>query len=175
MWLIDHQMNMAISNTFGTYYVRLPLNKSARIVNGNALRLDWNAEGDFDFILGNPPFVGVAMRTDEQREDMKNAFLNSSDVLGKLDYVSAWYKKAVEYMKVRKRTQSAFVSTNSICQGEQVVLLWQPLISHGLKINFAHRTFEWVSDSRGKAAVHCVIVGFALFDSETKKIFSTRN
>jgi type II restriction/modification system DNA methylase subunit YeeA len=181
MWLIDHQMNMKASETFGEYYVRLPLKKSATIVHGNALRIDWQSliepmpwekeEARFDYILGNPPFVGKQFQNAEQKQDMDNVFAGVN-AAGVLDYVTAWYIKAAQYMQGFMSTKTAFVSTNSISQGEQVSILWNELLNkHKIKIRFAHRTFNWSNEARGKAAVHVVIVGFANQDSSDKKIY----
>jgi hypothetical protein len=173
MWLMDHQMNVRLSEAFGQYFVRLPLTKSPTIVCGNALRLDWNEilpREQCSYVLGNPPFVGGKYQTAEQRADMD---LVARDVGsgGLLDYVSGWYFKAAEYIQGTKIVVG-FVSTNSISQGEQVGALWNPLFRHfGLKIHFAHRTFAWESEARGKAHVHVVIIGFANFDATNKRIY----
>jgi hypothetical protein len=226
MWLIDHQMNMQISNEFGQYFVRLPLKKSAKIVHGNALRIDWKdllnentggnatvrerADADaldtlvhtrvsanvanFSYILGNPPFIGKDKRTAEQTADMEFC---CSDVpnFKTLDYVCAWYIKAVKFLDSECRnphevrvfpnnvnaltierasasdTRVAFVSTNSITQGEQIGVLWQYLLEKGAKIHFAHRTFKWNNEASGNAQVEVVIIGFALFEAKTKRLF----
>jgi len=172
LWLTDHQMNVAVSKEFGKYWRRLPLRKKANIVNGNALRIDWEELSDkpFDYILGNPPFVGFYLQNSDQKEDMDIVFYDYKNH-GMLDYVSSWYVKASEYIK-GTRTKVAFVSTNSIVQGEQVGFLWSYLITKfGLKIHFAHRTFRWNNEARGRAAVYCVIIGFADFDTDDKKIY----
>ncbi|MGN6401055.1 MAG: class I SAM-dependent DNA methyltransferase [Flavisolibacter sp.] len=181
MWLMDHQMNMKASETFGDYYVRLPLKKSATIVHGNALRIDWQSliepmpwekeEARFDYILGNPPFVGKHLQNAAQKEDMDNVFAGVSGA-GVLDYVTAWYIRAAQYMQHHPGTKTAFVSTNSISQGEQVGILWNELFNkYKIKIHFAHRTFSWSNEARGNAAVHVVIIGFANFDVNDKRIF----
>jgi type II restriction/modification system DNA methylase subunit YeeA len=191
LWLTDHQMNMRVSEEFGQYYHRLPLIHAATIRHANALHIDWNevilAER-VDYILGNPPFVGKQYQSAEQKADMASVFEGIKGA-GVLDYVSAWYLKAVRYVRgdetvhrllnglpgaapaPRARIKIAFVSTNSITQGEQVSVLWSELLKLGVKIHFAHRTFQWSNEARGVAAVHCVIIGFALFDSERKAIF----
>ena len=132
---------------------------------------------DFDYIMGNPPFVGARQMAETQKQDMINVFGQKWKNVGNMDYVSCWYKRATNVMKNSKHTRAAFVSTNSICQGEQVASLWQPLFEEGVQINFAHRTFRWDSEATLKAHVHCVIVGFSynnsseklLFDNEQKK------
>jgi hypothetical protein len=207
MWLIDHQMNMKLSAEFGEYYKRLPLRKSATIVHGNALRIDWQSllnpvnsiyieaehvniykgeepvekykvanikaktvtivEGakpktkektTFDYILGNPPFIGKHLMTADQDSDMELVF-NGAKGSGLLDYVTAWYLKAAKCIK-DTHIRVAFVSTNSISQGEQVGALWNELFKYGVKIHFAHRTFKWSNEAKGNAAVFVVIIGF---------------
>jgi hypothetical protein len=192
MWLIDHQMNMQVSLEFGEYFVRLPLKRSAKIAHGNALQKDWTSlvqqvPGEtaehFAYIFGNPPFVGTAYQNPEQKKDIIDLFGNSNSV-GMLDYVTGWYIKASEYLKSQNnkegessgKTQIAFVSTNSIAQGEQVGILWNVLFGrYKIKIHFAHRTFKWSNEARGKAAVHVVIIGFSDFDKPEKRIFEYEN
>ncbi|MFN6087407.1 MAG: DNA methyltransferase [Cyclobacteriaceae bacterium] len=177
MWLIDHQMNMAISNEFGQYFVRLPLKKAATIIHGNALQTDWESvvsKNDLSFILGNPPFIGQQLQSAMQKADMLKIFGNSEGS-GVLDYVAAWYLLAAKYIQNTK-IKAAFVSTNSICQGEQAGILWNYLFSiFKIKIQFAHKTFNWKNEAKGNAAVHCVIVGFANYDSTNKSIFEYEN
>ena len=173
MWLMDHQMNLRVSEEFGQYVSRLPLTKSATIVQANALQLDWREivpPRELSYILGNPPFGGAKFINDEQRADMAAVFPDVSSA-GLLDFVTAWYRKAADYMADNPAIKTAFVSTNSITQGEQVGVLWPDLLRRGVKIHFAHRTFQWSSEARGKAAVHCVIIGFALLDTSDKRIF----
>ena len=192
LWLTDHQMNMKVSEEFGQYFRRLPLINSASIHCGNALRMDWNeviSAEQVDYIFGNPPFVGAMYMSPEQREDLLGATISDMKNAGILDYVTAWYLKAVCYVRgdekiatllqaapgthktPRERVKIAFVSTNSITQGEQVGVLWSELLRLGVKIHFAHRTFRWSNEARGKAAVHCVIIGFALHDTDHKTIY----
>ena len=173
MWLIDHQMNIKVSNEFGQYFVRLPLKKAAKIVHGNSLRIDWKsvvAKEKLNFILGNPPFVGKAFQDVQQKADMQEIFAGVKGS-GVLDYVAAWYVKAAQFIQGTD-IHIAFVSTSSISQGEQVGILWQELYSkYKIKIHFAHRTFSWSNEAKGNAAVHCVIIGFGLRDIENKRIF----
>jgi hypothetical protein len=220
MWLIDHQMNMQISNEFGQYFVRLPLKKAAKIVHGNALKINWHtfetedssvkklyadnieisqvinepeenykleihsnnvsyqgikilrkeSEPKYDYIIGNPPFIGSKIMSQTQRDDVVKQFDNIQGA-GVLDYVTAWYIKAAKYIQGSK-TKVAFVSTNSIVQGEQTSILWgQMLNKYGIKIHFAHRTFKWSNEAKGNAAVYCVIIGFANYDTNNKFIF----
>jgi hypothetical protein len=173
MWLMDHQMNIRLSEAFGQYFVRLPLKKSPTIVCGNALRLDWKKilpPAECSYILGNPPFVGGKFQTDEQRADM-NTVAAGIENYGLLDYVTGWYVKAAQYIQ-GTHIVVGFVSTNSITQGEQAGVLWNALFQdYGIKIHFGHRTFVWQSEARGKAHVHVVIVGFGAFDAPNKRIY----
>ena len=173
LWLMDHQMNMLVSEAFGNYFVRLPLKKSPTIVNDNALRADWNAivpRERLSYILGNPPFSGAMVMSDDARESFREVFADLKGA-GVLDFVAAWYWLAAKYIQGTP-VHVGFVSTNSICQGEQVGLLWRPLLDrYWVRINFAHRTFKWSNEARGKAAVHCVIIGFALHDAARKTIY----
>lgn len=173
IWLIDHQMNVLVGQTFGNAIVRIPLTKSANIVNDNALKIDWNevlpAE-ECDYILGNPPFLGHHYQSKEQRTDhAENMAVIKGN--GVIDFVANWYVRSIPYLKRNPKIQAALVSTNSISQGEQAGMLWSYLMDQGARINFAHRTFQWTNEARGIAAVHCVIVGFALFDRKEKTIF----
>lgn len=173
MWLMDHQMNIRLSEAFGQYFVRLPLKKSPTVVCDNALRVDWKKilpPARCSYVLGNPPFVGGKMQSSQQRADMA---LVAGDIesYGLLDYVTGWYFKAAAYIQ-GTRLLVGFVSTNSITQGEQVGLLWNPLFQrYQVKIHFGHRTFAWESEARGKAHVHVVIIGFAVFDKARKEIY----
>jgi hypothetical protein len=170
IWLTDHQMNMELSQEFGQTYIRLPLKKSANIKNGNALQMDWDFVPKANLtILGNPPFIGKQMRNAEQNADM-DLICAPLKTYGVLDYVSAWYVKAAQFIQ-NTNIKVAFVSTNSITQGEQVGALWNWMLAQGVKIHFAHRTFRWINDARGKAAVFCVIVGFGLGDVNKKRLF----
>jgi hypothetical protein len=287
LWLTDHQMNQQISEHFGAYFARIPLKKSANIVNANALQTDWHSVcPNASFIVGNPPFIGKNYRNEQQDADMARVFTGmfnapmiestpqgsnpdvnhhsfrpvstdrqtqSSGDFGRavgsdcaqhsdstgwignenasrsefgllrekdgcslradrrqiqsnvlddfsqhshvdvnyrknvfhalvqtlspirlyksLDFVSAWHYTATAYLKNHSQTKVAFVSTNSITQGEQVAILWQPLLDAGVSIHFAHRTFSWTNEAKGKAAVHCVIIGFALHDTPNKTLF----
>lgn len=173
LWMVDHQMNMQISEEFGHYFRRLPLTKAPNIVRGNALTTDWKTVIPPDrlhYILGNPPFGGAKFMNDPQRQEMAAIFHDTRNS-GLLDYVSAWYRLAADYMSGNPAIRTAFVSTNSITQGEQVGVLWPDLLRRGVRINFAHRTFQWTSEASGRAAVHCVIIGFALEDEPKKNLF----
>ncbi len=222
MWLVDHQMNIKASNLVGKYLARIPLIKSAKIVNANSLSTDWasllseektitiyahNAEIiqnkvhehevkygkvkviadnykiidnvekteksetiDYNYILGNPPFIGKQLQTKNQKHDLENITqgIKGANVL---DYVTCWYLKAAKYIQGTK-IKVAFVSTNSISQGEQVGILWNELFNrYKIKIHFAHRTFRWENEAKGNAAVHVIIIGFANFDTTNKLLF----
>jgi len=174
MWLMDHQMNLRLSEVFGQYFVRLPLRKAAHIHLGNALRLDWKTilpPDQCSYILGNPPFVGKHYQTTEQKADMAAVF-GSFKNIGDLDYVTCWHYRAAEYIQ-DSAIVVGLVSTNSITQGEQVPLIWGLLFGKWrVKIHFAHRTFQWQSEARGKAHVHVVNIGFATtFDIPVKRLF----
>ncbi|MDA3940652.1 MAG: N-6 DNA methylase, partial [Spirochaetia bacterium] len=177
MWLIDHQMNLMVRNMFGQYFVRIPLTATASICCGNSLLLDWETiikKNDLSYILGNPPFLGARIMNGEQKKEVAIIF-NGLKKCSNLDYVTCWYRKAAEYIKNTK-IEVAFVSTNSICQGEQVPILWPELIyKYGLSIIFAHQTFKWSNEARGKAAVYCVIVGFSHKSRKIKKLFMYEN
>ena len=162
MWMMDHIMNNRLSLALGRTYVRIPLQKSPHIVHGDALETEW-AEvlppGACSFVFGNPPFVGAKYQSAEQRGQVREiAALGKSG--GTLDYVTAWFIKAGDYVKESPEARIGFVATNSISQGEQVAQLWPILFNRGgLEIAFAHRTFAWGSDARGKAHVHVIILG----------------
>lgn len=223
MWLIDHQMNRMVSDAFGDYFRRLPLTKSATIVHGNALRIDWQSllikdssidihadkaniilqepertyktinvyanevnfvkKGDvtpatplqYNYILGNPPFLGKQYQDLSQKSDMDLVF-DGVKGAGVLDYVTAWYIRAAQYMQLQNtnsmKTKTAFVSTNSVSQGEQVGILWNELYNkYQAKIHFAHRTFRWGNEAKANAAVHVVIIGFSNFDITNKRLY----
>ncbi len=160
LWMMDHIMNNRLSLEFGEVFTRIPLRQSPTIVHGDALKTDWAGvlpPERCSYVLGNPPFVGAKYQSTGQREQVRRiADLGKSG--GTLDYVCAWFIKAGQY--ARGDTRIGFVSTNSITQGEQVAQLWPVLFDHcGLEIAFAHRTFPWGSEARGKANVHVVIIG----------------
>jgi hypothetical protein len=187
MWLMDHQMNLQVSEEFGLYFARIPLRTSPHVVHGNALRLDWNEvlpAQRCSYVLGNPPFVGKQHQTVDQKADVAPLY-DKLEGGGVLDFVAAWYIKAADYIYDAAPAQlgqtpeahtlrsskspptstphhilCGFVSTNSIVQGEQVGVLWSWMLARGMHIYFAHRTFRWSNEASGKAAVHCVIIGF---------------
>ena len=177
MWMADHIANNEINEAFRLNYARIPLTGGATIRHGDALEVDWNdvlpAE-KCSIIMGNPPFVGAKFQTKDQREQVR-AIADLGGSGGTLDYVAAWFLKAGTYLQANKRIRIAFVSTNSITQGEQVAQLWPLLFDrYGLEIAFAHRTFSWGSEARGKAHVHVVIVGLTHrdFEPKEKRLFS---
>lgn len=177
MWMMDHIANNEINEAFRLNYARIPLKDSAHILHADALETDWSTllpPERCSYIMGNPPFVGAKFQTQTQREQVRKiAGLGGSG--GTLDYVAAWFIKAGQFAKLHPGIRVAFVSTNSICQGEQVAQLWPILFDRfGLEIAFAHRTFSWGSEARGKAHVHVVIVGLAHRDNEPaeKRLFS---
>ncbi len=173
LWLTDHQANVALSQAFGQMYQRLPLRASPHIHFANALRADWHSilpPGECSFVLSNPPFVGKKEQNESQKSDMEVVFRKLKGA-GVLDYVCAWYVKTAEYIRGTS-IRAAFVSTNSITQGEQVGVIWNELLTkYHLVIHFAHRTFPWESEARGKAHVHVVIIGFGVLPSKQKVLF----
>jgi hypothetical protein len=173
LWLMDHVMNVELSYAFGHSFARLPLRKSATIINANALQIDWETvlpPQSCSYLFGNPPFHGSKFLTAPQKADVDSIFPGHKQ-RGVIDYVGCWYKKAVDYCAKNRSVRCAFVSTNSITQGEQVSALWPMLLDRGLTINFAHRTFQWESEARGRAHVHVVIIGFVLNAADKKTIY----
>jgi hypothetical protein len=174
LWITDHQMNLEAAQRFGNTRATVPLVDTPHIHCTNALRTDWAAEilppAQCSYVFGNPPFVGAKWLNTAQREEA-HATLSGIKNGGLLDYVAAWYVKALAYLKANPAIDAAFVSTNSITQGEQVAALWPYLLQGGVKIRFAHRTFKWSNEGKGNAAVHCVIIGFGLREPEHCTIF----
>ncbi len=162
LWITDHQMNLLCAQRFGTTRPSVPLTASAHMLQANALRTDW-AEllppAQCSYIVGNPPFVGAKYQSAEQRADVALVMGNIPNC-GLLDYVACWHVKAAAYMQANAAICTALVSTNSICQGEQVGVLWPHMLEQGLHLHFAHRTFQWSNEGKGVAAVHCIIVGY---------------
>lgn len=180
LWIAQNQLLHETQQILGENLPELPLNNITTIHCVNALRINWEDyvnPSDLDYIVGNPPFVGARIMNSEQKEDVVSIFGNDWKNVGNMDYVTCWYKKAFDYIKHNPKIHCAFVSTNSICQGEQVANLWKPLMENGLTIDFAYRTFRWESDSVGMAHVHCVIVGFSLNTTTTiaqpKRIYNS--
>ena len=181
LWIAESQMMKETEDIIHMDLDFLPLKSYTNIIEGNALRLDWEEvvpKSELDYIMGNPPFVGYSLQTGEQKEDILKIYVNEKGkpykTAGKIDYVSGWYFKAAEYI-LHTSIKAAFVSTNSITQGEQVASVWKPLYDRfNIHIDFAHRTFRWDSEASLKAHVHCVIVGFSsAYSNSKKRLYST--
>lgn len=163
LWIAESQMMKETENIIHMNLDFLPLKSYANIVEGNALRIDWESvvpKDKLNYIMGNPPFSGARFMSKEQKNDLISVFGSKWKNVGNLDYVSCWYKKSEEYMQ-NTNIRAALVSTNSIVQGESVTNLWKALFENGVHIDFAHRTFRWDSEASIKAHVHCVIIGFS--------------
>lgn len=177
LWIAESQMMKETEDVVHMSLDFLPLKSYANIIEGNALRLDWESvvpKYKLNYIMGNPPFVGLSLRNKSQQYDMEVVFRENNRA-GRLDYVAAWYRKASEYIQ-NSLIEVAFVSTNSIVQGEQVPILWQDLFTQfHIIINFAYRTFTWNSEAKDKAAVHCVIIGFSTFPRKKKLLFESNS
>ena len=171
LWIAESQMIKETSEILQRNLDFLPLKSYANIVEGNALRIDWEnviPKNELNYIMGNPPFVGAMWMKGKKREDVELVF-PECEKAGEIDYVSGWYAKASKYIQDTK-IQCAFVSTNSISQGQQVALIWKPLFEkYNIKFNFAYRTFQWDSEASLKAHVHCIIIGFCCFDNKKSK------
>ena len=209
LWIAESQMMEETARILNSNLTFLPLTTNAFIVEGNALRMDWSTlkpleenthptdglfsgfttetdgtKHEYDYIMGNPPFVGYGLQSDSQKKDMLSIYVDEKGkpykTAGKIDYVSAWYYKACQLMH-KTKTKAALVSTNSITQGEQVVAVWKPLVDlFDIQIDFAWRTFRWDSESSEKAHVHCVIIGFTchselVSESQKEKIIFDEN
>ena len=171
LWIAESQMMAETAEIVHRDLDFLPLKTYTNIEEGNALQIDWQSVApQVDYIIGNPPFVGKSYQTKLQKSDMAEVFKGVKN-FGNLDYVACWYKKAADFIK-NTSIKVAFVSTNSICQGIAVPPLWKYLFNNGIKINFAHSSFIWNSESNSQAHVHCVIVGFSEIDNRPKLIFN---
>ena len=179
LWISEAQMLAETERIIHQDIDFLPLKSYTNIHEGNALRMDWETvvpKDHLNYIIGNPPFVGARLMSENQKQDVIDIFGANWKNVGNMDYVCCWYKKAAELMKNAPHARAALVSTNSICQGEQVANLWQKLFDDGIRINFAYRTFRWDSEASLKAHVHCIIVGFSyqqvkhcfIYDSDKK-------
>lgn len=172
MWLTQHQMNLEFAKSFGREPDLLPLKEHANIHHANALTIDWgevvNAT-QLNYIIGNPPFLGKNFRSKEQSDAQQSVFFDVKNWKS-LDFVASWFYKAALFIE-NTVIDVAFVSTNSITMGEQVSALWQPILDRGITLHFAHRTFSWHNDAKGKAAVHCVIIGFGQQERSEKWLF----
>ncbi len=172
LWMMDHIMNQRLSDDLGEVKLRIPLRAKPTIRHGDALEVEWPKvllPEQCSYVLGNPPFIGKHLMSDRQSAQVRRTF-NDIAGSGNLDFVTAWYLLAARYIRNRP-IECAFVSTNSITQGEQVSVLWSQLSGFHIRINFAHRTFAWGSEAKGKANVHCVIIGFSNFDRPQKRLF----
>ncbi len=181
LWIAESQMMKETEDVVHMSLDFLPLKSYANIIEGNALRMDWNEvvpKEKLHYIMGNPPFVGYSLQSKAQKEDILSVYVDekgkSYKTAGKIDYVAGWYFKAAQFIQ-NTEIRTAFVSTNSITQGEQVAGVWKPLYDRfGIHIDFAHRTFRWDSEASLKAHVHCVIVGFsAALNNKPKMIYSS--
>lgn len=176
LWIAENQMMQKTADIVHTRLDFLPLTTNAYIVEGNALQIDWNEvvdKNELNYIMGNPPFVGYSLQSKEQKNDILSIYVDEKGkpykTAGKIDYVAGWYFKAAQLIE-DTCIQCAFVSTNSITQGEQVAGVWKPLYERfNIHIDFAHRTFRWDSEASLKAHVHCVIVGFSAFNNGKEK------
>ncbi len=186
LWLAEHQMNVKFSKAFGIQVDTLPLKQSGHIICGNACRLDWNTvcphtPEDEVYIMGNPPYLGSKLQNEDQKEDMKTALSDIKDKKG-VDYIAAWFWKGAKYIK-GKNAKYAFVTTNSISQGEQVAMLWKPIFNLGLEIFFARTSFKWSNNAKYNAAVIVAIIGVenkrtiqkVLFNERENKAFHVNN
>ena len=177
LWIAEAQMQFETEKLMQISLDFLPLKSYTNIHEGNALRMDWNdviSSIELSFCFGNPPFLGGMIQSREQKQDMLDVFGKSVKGIGELDYVSAWYRLAADYIRGTK-VECAFVSSNSICQGEQVAILWEPLIKEGIHLNFAYRTFRWDSEASIKAHVHCIIIGFSYVERRDKLLYDGDN
>lgn len=162
LWIAESQMMKETEKILLVPLNFLPLKTNAYIVEGNALRMDWESvipKSELNYIMGNPPFVGARLMDKAQKDDINHIFAGWKNA-GNLDYVCCWYKKAADLMQ-NTAIRTALVSTNSVSQGESVANLWKPLFADGVHIDFAYRTFRWDSEAKSKAHVHCVIIGFS--------------
>lgn len=172
MWLAEHQMNLAFVKRFGKFMPTLPLKPSGNIVQGNALRMSWTdvcpKDPEFEvYVLGNPPYLGSRNQGQQQKDDLESVFKNDYK---SLDYVSAWYYLGSKYIAGTSH-RLAFVSTNSICQGEQVALLWPRILVDGVDIDFAHQSFKWSNSAKHNAGVICVVIGLATTHPDQRRIY----
>lgn len=182
LWIAESQMLEETNDILYANEEFLPLKSYTNIVEGNALKIDWNdvvPKNKLNYIIGNPPFLGYSLQSKEQKEQLKSIYVDENNkpykTSGKNDFVSAWYFKASQYI-INTNIRVAFVSTNSITQGEQVSSVWKPLFERfQIQIDFAYQTFKWDSEASEKAAVHCVIIGFSQVGSSEKKLFGSNN
>ncbi|MCF6345682.1 MAG: N-6 DNA methylase [Thiomicrorhabdus sp.] len=175
LWLAEHQMNLEFKDVFGSAKPTLPLQDGGHIVCGNATRVNWEDvcpkdEGTEIYIMGNPPYLGFKMQDSEQKADIEKVFKGIKNYK-KLDYITCWFYKASKFIK-ENNSSVAFVSTNSICQGEHVSLLWPHIYNLSLEISFAHQSFKWTNNAKGNAGVTCIVVGVRNLSKKPKYLFS---
>lgn len=175
LWLAKHQMNLQFEELFGVYLSLIPLRDSGVIIQGNASRLDWEAvtpKSDewFVYVVGNPPYVGSSMQGPEQKGDFENYF-GTKKYPRNLDYISLWFFKGAEYI-ADGRAELAFVSTNSVSQGDHTGLMWPVILRHSVEISFAHQSFLWTNQAKGQAGVTCVVIGLSARDNKQRSLFS---
>lgn len=178
LWLAEHQMNQLFLNEFGSVKPALPLTSTGNIVQGNACRLDWEVvcpkeKGDEIYVLGNPPYLGSAMQSEEQKKDMAIVF-HDVEEYKKLDFISCWFYLGSKYIR-SANSKYAFVTTNSICQGEQVSILWPKIINYKLEIDFAHTSFKWKNNAKANAAVAVAIIGIRNSKDSSKRLYNFDN
>ena len=178
LWLAEHQMNIEFYNEFGRSNPTLPLSEAGHIVQGNATRLNWDevcpkyhtdTEPAEVYILGNPPYLGYSLQNRSQKDDMKYVFTGFKSYKN-LDYICSWFWKSAQFIK-GNNVSAAFVSTNSINQGEQIINIWAPIFKLGIEISFAHQAFKWANNAKSKAGVTCVIVGIQNLSNKQKQIY----
>ncbi len=179
LWLAQHQMNLSFDDEFGIMKPTLPLKESGKIICGNATRLDWNEicpklnyknEPYEIYVIGNPPYYGAKKQNEDQRDDLKIVF-KGNEKISNIDYISCWFFLAAKYIK-NTNNKSAFVSTNSISQGEQVAVLWPLILRDEIEISFAHQSFKWQNSAKGNAGVTCVIIGLRKLSERPKYIYT---
>ncbi len=176
LWLAEHQMNLAFKDEFGESQPTLPLRNSGKILNENAITTSWldilsYKDSDIIFIVGNPPYLGSHLQNEHQKSDLRSV----KDTLGRIDYISAWFYKAAELISKSEEISCAFVSTNSISQGEQVSILWSELFKFNTTIKFAHQSFKWENNAKSNASVIVVIIGLENKSKESKKFIFNEN
>ncbi len=176
LWLAEHQMNTKLNENFGVNTKALPLKNITQIVCGNACRIDWNevcphTSDEEVFIFGNPPYLGFRLQDEPQKDDMRITFASDIKTYKKLDYIAQWFYIGAKYIKGSK-ARCAFVSTNSLCQGEHISLLWKPILSMGIEIPFAYTSFKWKNNAKYNAGVTCVIVALANKNDNKKLLFT---
>ncbi|EPN3958561.1 DNA methyltransferase [Vibrio alginolyticus] len=172
LWLVEHQMNMVFETEFGYTAPTLPLKQSGRIVAGNATRIDWErvcpgSDDDETYVLGNPPYLGFSQQTAEQKDDIKHVWGKAK----KVDYLTCWLYKAAQFIS-STNSSIAFVSTNSICQGEQVSLVWPDIFALGVDIPFCVTSFQWKNNAKDKAGVYCIVISLKNKSSKDKFIYT---